>query len=110
MMDILVAWQRWIFDSVRGLILDFGQSDDVWLLLSMASTGVVFGMIHALTPGHGKTILATYLAGSRRGFFQALSVSTVLAATHVNSPEFSRHPRFSFSAAVRTRRVTASRF
>ncbi|CTQ54758.1 hypothetical protein LP7551_03293 [Roseibium album] len=29
---------------------------------------------------------------------------------YVNSPEFSRHPRFSFSAAVRTRRVTASRF
>ncbi|CTQ55398.1 hypothetical protein LP7551_03941 [Roseibium album] len=28
----------------------------------------------------------------------------------LNSPEFSRHPRFSFSAAVRTRRVTASRF
>ena len=27
----------------------------------------------------------------------------------VNSPEFSRHPRFSFPAAVRTRRATASR-
>ncbi len=28
----------------------------------------------------------------------------------MNSPEFSRHPRFSFRAAVRTRRATASRF
>lgn len=82
-MDLLVALQRWIYDGVRGSIIEFGQSGDTWLLLSMAATGVVFGAIHALTPGHGKTILASYLAGSNSGFFRALSVSTVLAATHV---------------------------
>lgn len=83
MMDMLVAWQRWIYDGARGAILEFGQSGDPWLLFSMAATGVLFGAIHALTPGHGKTILASYLAGSRSGFWQGISMSTVLAATHV---------------------------
>lgn len=83
MMDLLVAWQRWIYEGVRSSILEFGQSGDVWLLPGMIGTGIVFGAIHALTPGHGKSILASYLAGSENGFVRALSISTVLAATHV---------------------------
>lgn len=82
-MDWLAALQRWIYDGVRSEILTFEQSGDVWLLVAMAGTGVVFGALHALTPGHGKTILASYLAGSKSGFGRALSVSTLLAATHV---------------------------
>lgn len=39
MMDLLVAWQRWIYDGVRGMLLEFSQSGDVWLLASMAATG-----------------------------------------------------------------------
>ena len=41
-----------------------------------------------------------------------LTMDTLISAKlrrELNSPEFSRHPRSSFSAAVRTRRVTASR-
>jgi nickel/cobalt exporter len=83
MMDMLVSWQRWIYDGARGSILEFGQSGDPWLLFGMAATGVLFGAIHALTQGHGKTILASYLAGSRSGFRQGISMSSLLAATHV---------------------------
>ena len=83
MMDLLVAWQRWIYEGVRSSILEFGQSGDIWLLPGMIGTGIVFGAFHALTPGHGKSILASYLAGSQNGFTRALSLSTVLAATHV---------------------------
>lgn len=83
MIDLLVAWQRWIYDGVRVAILEFSQSGDVWLLPGMIGTGIVFGAVHALTPGHGKSILASYIAGSNNGVFRALSISTILAATHV---------------------------
>lgn len=83
MMGLLVAWQRWIYEGVRGSILEFSQSGDIWLLPGMLVTGIVFGAIHALTPGHGKSILASYVAGSDNGLLSALSISTVLAATHV---------------------------
>ena len=42
----------------------------------------------------------------REGIAESLYYSW---SKELNSPEFSRHPRLSFSAAVRTRRVTASR-
>lgn len=45
--------------------------------------GILFGAAHALTPGHSKTILATYLAGSPLGLLRGLTVSLALSFTHV---------------------------
>jgi ABC-type nickel/cobalt efflux system permease component RcnA len=82
-MDLLLSLQRWINDEVRAYLIAFGQSGDWTTLASMAMAGIFFGAIHALTPGHSKTILVSYLAGSRHGAFRALSVSSLLAAAHV---------------------------
>jgi ABC-type nickel/cobalt efflux system permease component RcnA len=41
--------------------------------------------VHALTPGHGKSILASYLVGSRLAAMRAFAVAAVLAFTHVGS-------------------------
>jgi nickel/cobalt exporter len=47
--------------------------------------GIVFGAVHALTPGHGKTVLASYLVGSRLALLRSLAVAGTLAVTHVAS-------------------------
>jgi ABC-type nickel/cobalt efflux system permease component RcnA len=37
-----------------------------WLgLLAILPLGIVLGAVHALTPGHGKSVLAIYIVGSR---------------------------------------------
>lgn len=36
-----------------------------WVLLLALALAVVLGGLHALTPGHGKTLVAAYLVGSR---------------------------------------------
>jgi nickel/cobalt exporter len=43
---------------------------------------VVLGGAHAVAPGHGKTIMAAYLIGSRGRIAQALIVAGTVAATH----------------------------
>jgi nickel/cobalt transporter (NicO) family protein len=43
-----------------------------------------FGMLHALLPGHGKAVLASYYAGEGR-LSSALLSSVVLIVTHVGS-------------------------
>jgi ABC-type nickel/cobalt efflux system permease component RcnA len=47
--------------------------------------GIVFGAVHALTLGHSKALLASYLVGSRLKLVRGLAVSSVLAETHVVS-------------------------
>lgn len=47
------------------------------LLLSIA-----LGAVHALAPGHGKTVMAAYLVGERGSLRQALVVAATVTATH----------------------------
>ena len=44
-----------------------------------------FGAIHALSPGHGKTIVAAYLVGSRGTAKHALVLGLTVTATHTSS-------------------------
>ena len=53
--------------------------------MAVLPAGVLFGAVHALTPGHGKSILATYLVGARLAALRAVAVATVLALTHVGT-------------------------
>jgi ABC-type nickel/cobalt efflux system permease component RcnA len=44
-----------------------------------------FGAYHALTPGHGKTIVAAYLVGSRGTAWHAFLLGLVVTATHTST-------------------------
>jgi nickel/cobalt exporter len=70
---------------LTGAIGRFAVSREPGLLLSMVPAGAAFGAIHALTPGPGKSVLASYLVGWRLAAARSLLVSTTLAATHVGS-------------------------
>lgn len=81
----MVAMQRWIYAAVRVAIEAFAINRDWVALATVLPAGVVFGAVHALTPGHGKSILASYLLGSRLAALRALVVATTQAFTHVGS-------------------------
>jgi len=65
-------------------LLDTSMSDPAMLA---AALGVAFflGAAHALTPGHGKTIVAAYLAGSRGRISDAVYLGGVVTLTHTFS-------------------------
>jgi nickel/cobalt exporter len=55
--------------------------------LVLAGLGVAFGLgaLHALSPGHGKTIVAAYLVGTRGTFRHALYLGGIVTFTHTAS-------------------------
>jgi ABC-type nickel/cobalt efflux system permease component RcnA len=53
-----------------------------WVLLLLAS---FFGAVHALTPGHGKTLVAAYLVGERGTVWHALFLGLVTTLTHTGA-------------------------
>src|SRR5215204_6557514 len=61
MLEPLIALQRWIYGSIGSELSGFATTRNWWLLATLLPVGIVFGAIHALTPGHGKTVLASYL-------------------------------------------------
>jgi nickel/cobalt transporter (NicO) family protein len=48
-------------------------------------SALVLGAAHALTPGHGKTVVAAYLAGTRGNRFDALRLGLTVTAAHTAS-------------------------
>src|SRR5215204_958223 len=84
-MDVLIALQRWINASISADLNAFATSRDLAALAGILPLGIVFGAIHALTPGYGKTVLASYLVGSRLAVIRSLAVAGALAITHVDS-------------------------
>jgi nickel/cobalt transporter (NicO) family protein len=43
---------------------------------------IVLGGVHALAPGHGKTVMAAYVVGRRGSFGQAALIGATVTATH----------------------------
>jgi ABC-type nickel/cobalt efflux system permease component RcnA len=61
----------------------FAASHDWMLLASVLPLGILFGAVHALTPGHSKTVLASYLAGSPFSVLRGMGVALTLSFTHI---------------------------
>jgi ABC-type nickel/cobalt efflux system permease component RcnA len=66
--------------SLLQLLLDSEQGFLMLLVLAAC-----FGAVHALTPGHGKTLVAAYLVGERGTIWHALLLGLVTTLTHTGA-------------------------
>jgi nickel/cobalt exporter len=56
-----------------------------WLLVVGLGLSALLGGLHALTPGHGKTLIAAYLIGSRGTVKHAAALGGIVTFTHTAS-------------------------
>jgi ABC-type nickel/cobalt efflux system permease component RcnA len=66
--------------TLLSLLLDSQRG--CWALLTLAA---LFGAAHALTPGHGKTLVAAYLIGERGTVGHAFLLGLVTTLTHTGA-------------------------
>jgi nickel/cobalt exporter len=74
-------------DRISQAFTDFLSRPDLtvpFALLAVVAS-VLFGVLHALAPGHGKTVMAAYLVGQRGTPRQALQLGAVVTFTHTAS-------------------------
>jgi nickel/cobalt exporter len=67
-------------DGFAGLFEDAAAGEGVLVLLLLAALG--WGAFHALSPGHGKTMVAAYLVGTRGTARHALALGATVTVTH----------------------------
>ena len=53
-----------------------------WLVVASLGAALFWGMAHALSPGHGKTIVAAYLVGRRGTVRHAALLGLIVTVTH----------------------------
>jgi len=67
-------------DGFAGLFEDAAAGEGVLLLLLLAAFG--WGALHALSPGHGKAMVAAYLVGTRGTARHAVALGATVTVTH----------------------------
>ena len=85
MFQFLIDTQRTIHEALTGSISAFASSRDWSLLAALLPAGVLFGFLHALTPGHSKAVLASYVIGLDMSPRRALGSAFVLSLTHIGT-------------------------
>lgn len=63
----------------------YAPSLSPWVLLAALGLASMLGGLHALTPGHGKTLVAAYLVGSRGTVRHAVLLGAIVTFTHTIS-------------------------
>ncbi|HNB37524.1 MAG TPA: hypothetical protein PK414_14960, partial [Anaerolineales bacterium] len=73
--------------SPQEILLDLVRSKEASLSFYLVALfiALALGALHALTPGHGKTVVAAYLVGSRGTSWHAVVLGTVVTLTHTGS-------------------------
>jgi ABC-type nickel/cobalt efflux system permease component RcnA len=75
-----VAQTRAESDGFAGLFEDAASGEGVLVLLLLAAFG--WGALHALSPGHGKAMVAAYLVGTRGTARHAIALGGTVTVTH----------------------------
>src|SRR4249919_2378211 len=81
-MDSLIAIQHWLYSGMASGFGDVASGNARAIFAAMAAA-VLFGAVHALMPGHGKTVLVSYHLGQPGKMREGLANGAILALTHV---------------------------
>jgi nickel/cobalt transporter (NicO) family protein len=81
-MDSIVAIQHWLYGGMASGLGDVAGGDSRAILAAMTAA-VLFGAVHALMPGHGKTVLVSYHLGQPARIAEGIGNGAILALTHV---------------------------
>ena len=63
MMKFFSDIQSWLYGGASAELKGLAAGFDMMKLLAAMAIAAVFGMLHALMPGHGKTVIVSYYLG-----------------------------------------------
>ncbi len=81
-MSWLIELQHWLYG---GMAAGIKSAEHVTALPALLASAVLFGALHALMPGHGKSVLVSYHLGRPGRVWDGFVTGLVLALTHVGS-------------------------
>jgi ABC-type nickel/cobalt efflux system permease component RcnA/Tol biopolymer transport system component len=67
---------------LTGIVQQATQGKGFLFFLGAAGVAILLGMLHAFSPGHGKSIVTAYMLGSKGNWVYALYLGIIVAITH----------------------------
>ena len=84
-MKDFIALQRWLYEGMASGLSDVADGRFPALAAAMGAA-VLFGVLHAVMPGHGKTILFSYHLGQKDSLLSSILNGAILALIDPSLP------------------------
>jgi len=69
--------------KVKYYLVEIEKGEDKWALVFLLFVSFVYGIIHAMGPGHGKALAFSYFSAQKSSYFQAFLISLATAFIHI---------------------------
>jgi nickel/cobalt transporter (NicO) family protein len=76
---------RTLTEKIHGALVEAQEHPSIASIGAILLFSLLYGILHAAGPGHGKTLVASYFGANERSYTRAVSVALLIAATHVIS-------------------------
>jgi nickel/cobalt transporter (NicO) family protein len=74
--------QRWLYEHIAA---GMGEASGVAPMIGVLAIALLFGSLHALMPGHGKSVLVSYHLGTKTRMLEGWLNGSLLVLVHVGS-------------------------
>jgi ABC-type nickel/cobalt efflux system permease component RcnA/ABC-type uncharacterized transport system substrate-binding protein len=71
--------------KIKTLLNDIKSGESVTSYLLLLLFAFTYGVVHAMGPGHGKTLVSSYFLSNDRSYLKALQVSAMIGVVHTFS-------------------------
>ena len=69
--------------NIKKYLVEIEKGEDKFALFLLLMASFVYGVIHALGPGHGKALAFSYFSAQKSSYFQAFTISLATAFIHI---------------------------
>lgn len=76
---------RSLSEKIHGALIEAKEHPSFSTIGAILLFSLLYGVLHAAGPGHGKTLVASYFSLNERSYGRAIFVSLLIALTHVIS-------------------------
>lgn len=74
-----------VTEKIHGALAEAQDRPSFQTVGAILLFSLLYGILHAAGPGHGKTLVASYFSANDRSYARGISIALLIAATHVIS-------------------------
>jgi ABC-type nickel/cobalt efflux system permease component RcnA/Tol biopolymer transport system component len=71
-----------IRERLNEVLMRAQDESGVLFTLGAIAVSLLLGMLHAFTPGHGKSVVAAYMIGAKGNWLQGITLGLIVSVTH----------------------------
>lgn len=85
LLDILSEKLNQLKEQIEDTLEDIKQNNSISAYFWLLFFSFIYGILHAIGPGHGKSLVSSYFISQNKSYFKAFSIASLIGVVHTFS-------------------------